>query len=109
MNSNSSEIYQYQKPQDPDGGEGVGGLLLGRRQWAKGRRQWAQRPFLGCQSGTQVGHVSDICPKIVLAWKTMIHLYFRRKMAHGQKVDRSLISRSPEIVQVLSTSRVTRQ
>ena len=64
--------------------------------------------FWVVKSGTQVGHVSDICQKIVLAWKTMIHLYFGRKMAHGQKVDGLWISRSPEIVQVLSTSRVTR-
>ena len=65
MNSNYSQIYRYQKPQDPDGGDGVGGLWLGRGQWAQGQPMGPRPIFWGCQkrdtSWTCVWHLSKIC------------------------------------------------
>ena len=67
------------------------------------------RPIFGvAKSWTSAGHVSDICPTFVPARNTMMCLQFGLKLSHGQKVDRLWISPSQEIVQVLSTCRVSR-
>ena len=39
-------------------------------KWPKAAGNGLKAHFWVAKSGTQVGHVSDICPKIVLAWKT---------------------------------------
>ena len=54
-------------------------------KWPKAAGNGLKAHFWVAKSGTQVGHVSDIYPKIVLAWKTMIHLYFGRKTAHDKR------------------------